>query len=133
VFYLIGTYEMEVKKSANTWLNSAGIEEAGEVEKYINALYWIITTMTTVGYGDISPQSINERILTMGAMIIAVGNFSLVLNQISKGISHYNHVYSDYQESIHYVMQYMKEKDFPKDMQKSVKHYLEYKLEEKFK
>lgn len=54
--------------------------------KYICSLYWAMTTVTTVGYGDIIPRSDEERIFTMAAMIIGgafygyvVGNISVIL------------------------------------------------------
>jgi hyperpolarization activated cyclic nucleotide-gated potassium channel 2 len=30
--------------------------------RYINSIYWAVTTMITVGYGDISPQTPIERL-----------------------------------------------------------------------
>src|SRR3954469_12735840 len=33
--------------------------------KYGNAVYWVITTMTTVGYGDLSPHSSEGKVLAV--------------------------------------------------------------------
>ena len=37
---------------------------------YVASLYWSFTTMTTVGYGDLIPQSDTERLFAACAMII---------------------------------------------------------------
>ncbi len=37
------------------------------------AIYWAIVTMTTVGYGDIAPQTVPGQILAAGVMILGYG------------------------------------------------------------
>lgn len=51
------------------------------------SLYWAVTTMTTVGYGDILPTNNNERIVCMLAMFIASGVFAYTMNKIGTAIS----------------------------------------------
>jgi len=54
--------------------------------RYITTLYWAMTTVTTVGYGDITPQNDDEKMFTMFSMIVGgafygyvVGNISVIL------------------------------------------------------
>ena len=39
----------------------------------INGIWWTIVTMTTVGYGDISPQSLGGRIIAVMLMLFGIG------------------------------------------------------------
>ena len=52
------------KQELNTvdlgWIRYAGLEDAWYGEQYVTSLYWAIATMTSVGYGDVSPMSVNE-------------------------------------------------------------------------
>jgi len=46
-------------------------------------VYWAITTMVTVGYGDITPKNTDERIATIVNMLIASGMYAYIINEIS--------------------------------------------------
>jgi protein-S-isoprenylcysteine O-methyltransferase Ste14 len=50
---------------------------------YITSLYFIITTMTTVGYGDISGTNLLERIVSIFIMLIGVISFSFATGSLS--------------------------------------------------
>ena len=57
------------------------IEEMGEM--YTIGLYWTITTITTVGYGDISATNTSERIVACIIMVIGVIAFSFSTGSLS--------------------------------------------------
>jgi hypothetical protein len=42
--------------SGSKWFINYGLEDASPDQQYIAAIYWSLTTMTTVGFGDISPS-----------------------------------------------------------------------------
>ena len=50
---------------------------------YTIGLYWTITTITTVGYGDISATNTSERIVSSVIMIIGVIAFSFSIGSLS--------------------------------------------------
>ncbi len=43
---------------------------------YIDSIYWAVTTMITVGYGDIVPVNTSEKLFTMAVMMLACGVFA---------------------------------------------------------
>ena len=70
-----------------TWIAAKNLIDADWKIRYVYASYWALTTMVTVGYGDITPQNIYE----IGFCIFTLVSGSLVsgycLNKIGKSLS----------------------------------------------
>ena len=52
-------------------------------DKYQISWYWAVTTITTVGYGDISGNHMTEKMFSTITMIIGVAIFSYANGAIS--------------------------------------------------
>lgn len=52
---------------------SAGFAHFEEKMEFSDALWWSVVTLTTVGYGDISPLSAGGRLVGMAVMIVGIG------------------------------------------------------------
>ncbi|WP_349408215.1 potassium channel family protein [Pseudalkalibacillus sp. SCS-8] len=50
-----------------------------------DSLWWVMTTVTTVGYGDISPVSVGGRIYAMFLYIIGIGLIGVVIGKVVDG------------------------------------------------
>jgi hypothetical protein len=48
-----------------SWIWAAGMTSSPRPDVYITSLYWVITTLTTVGYGDIKGNTYQEYLFTM--------------------------------------------------------------------
>ncbi len=49
-----------------------------------DSLWWAIVTITTVGYGDIVPQSAGGRIVAVLAMVFGIAVYSLVIANVTR-------------------------------------------------
>lgn len=65
-----------------TWLKSSGLEDSSDYERYIVSFYWAAMTMTTVGYGDITPKNYHEFLFANITMIIVCILFGYTMNRI---------------------------------------------------
>lgn len=74
----------------------------------MSAIYWAITTMVTVGYGDITPVTTLERLTTMTSMIVGAGLYAYIINEISTMVRMYNALATRYEERMKYVNKFMK-------------------------
>ncbi len=80
LFFYIGS--VELYSYPVCWLTLANMQDAPTYDKYIISLYWAFTTMTTVGYGDVAPYTMNEKIYAIFSMLIACGVFAYVVGSI---------------------------------------------------
>ena len=48
-----------------------------------DGLYWAITTMTTVGYGDIKPETTGGQVIAVFVMVVGIGFLTMVIGAVS--------------------------------------------------
>jgi len=74
----------------DSWINDYGIRYYSTSELYIVSLCWAVTTMLTVGYGDITPKNSVERLVNIGIMIVGCGVFAYSMNKIGMMVQSMN-------------------------------------------
>lgn len=95
-------------------------------EIYSIAIYWSITTLTTVGYGDITPSTIGQRVYTMLVMIAGVGTYGYVIGNIAGFLSNMDILKTGYKKKIEEVTAFLNYRSIPVPMKKKVQNYYEY-------
>lgn len=58
-----------------TWMDGA-VAQMSSDEQYLSSFYFIITTFSTVGYGDISANNTYEKIFCILVMVVGVTAFA---------------------------------------------------------
>jgi hyperpolarization activated cyclic nucleotide-gated potassium channel 2 len=129
IFYAIGASELDSEPIS--WLTIANVQDDTVFDKYIISLYWAFTTMTTVGYGDVAPYTMVEKIYAMFSMLIACGVFAYVVGSIETIARRSNTMAAIFKEKILHVNQFLMHKQIPKYLRLKVRRYLEYMFEYK--
>ena len=57
---------------------------------YVSAVYWVITTLTTVGYGDYKGYTTSEYVFQLIVEFLGIGVFSYLMGSINNLISQEN-------------------------------------------
>ncbi len=92
-------------------------------EKYVMSLYWTVTTLTTVGYGDITPQSIPQIIYTMIVMIIGVCGYSYIIGNAASLISRLDLEKSNFLEKMENMNFFFRHRKLPTNLKKKITNY----------
>lgn len=77
LFYIVLTIVLFISA---WWVMS--IYESDKIPDFTTYVYWFITTISTVGYGDISPSTIQGRSITIILMIMGIGLFSIIAGSL---------------------------------------------------
>lgn len=70
-----------VAGSVGIWLVER--DTNAKLERYSDAAWWAITTVTTVGYGDIVPVTIEGRLIAGVLMLLGITTFGLVTANVA--------------------------------------------------
>ena len=108
-----------------------GEDWIGEV--YVTSMYWTITTMSTVGYGDISGTNSSERIFCAAIMIIGVTLFSYVNGAVASLLANFDQVEVINKKNLDTLRTIRQSPDYHLDrlLYNKCVHYFEFASQEK--
>ena len=69
------------------WIYSNGFQNKSFIKLYMVSIYYITTTLTTVGYGDIDFNSIIEIYFRIILLAVGIIGYSWIISSISNGIN----------------------------------------------
>ena len=106
---------MTESENSGTWLDGLGDESDLQdgYNLYIVSIYWTITTITTVGYGDISATNLPERLFCSLIMLLGVFSFSIANGSLSQILNTYDHQKIEYQEKVEIIDKLQKKYNLP--------------------
>ena len=90
---------------------------------WVTTVYWAITTMTTIGYGDISAGTLEERALASIVMIIGCAFFAWSTGTITSILTGQDHCVRRFREKLEEVSEFLSARDLPQDVQERVKSF----------
>lgn len=116
----------------NTWLTTKDLVNKPWSYRYVYSLYFIIITMNTVGYGDLTPQNIREILFCIGFVIIGCIMFAYSLNCMGAIFQGFHKREKEMKEELFIINSFMKSKNVTNEVQMKIRKYLEHLwLEEK--
>jgi hypothetical protein len=110
----------------NCWVVQQGIEHANPGTQYIRALYWVIQTMATVGYGDITPHRDFEYVFSILIMLMGASTYAFIIGNIASLASNLDAARASFFNRIEAISQYLHSRQVPPKLNEQVRNYYEY-------
>lgn len=100
----------------DTWIEVGGYEDYDIPELYVTAFYFAVTTITTVGYGDISGNSTIEMWICFFLHLIGVLSYSFASGSLTTIISNYDNINDKNKDKINIINNLLKNKKLPQEL-----------------
>ena len=111
---------------AGNWAEAAGVENAAPVDQYVRSLYWTITTMTTVGFGDITPKRTAEYLVAMIVMLLGASLYAFIIGSIASLLSSLNIEKTRHRDKVQNLSYYLQQRGASIDLNNRVRGYYDY-------
>ncbi len=108
------------------------IKAVSNFDYYISSMYWAVTTLTTVGYGDIVPMTNAGKMYNIIIMFLGVGMYGLVIARLSKFFSESVRHKDEYRMKINDILSFMRHYKIPERIQQSVFDYYRHLMDNHF-
>lgn len=102
------------------------VPDETKTSSYIKALYWTITTLTTIGYGDITPQTDTQRLFAMVVMIIGAGMYGYIIGNIANLLANIDYAKTVFTEKMERINTFLKYRKIPESLQENIYQYYSY-------
>ncbi|CAD8103191.1 unnamed protein product [Paramecium sonneborni] len=114
----------------DSWIRFNDLEGKNWEEQYLQALYFAVVTMLTIGYGDMVPKNAIEKIITMLFVLGACLWVSLSVNFIGSIIDDITQNQVERNRKMRVINKYMNQRKIPFNLQHQVKEYLTFRWKE---
>jgi len=113
----------------STWLSNydggSGLTAPKDVQ-YLYSIYWALMTLTTVGYGDITPANNTERLYALASLLIGALVFGYMLSSIGDLIGSLDKGGARLQDRLDEVKEFTRWHKMTPDLATRVRKYYEF-------
>lgn len=100
--------------------------DSDKVMEYVRAVYWAMTTLTTVGYGDIAAKTAPQMLFAATTQLVGVGVFGFILSNVASLLSRLDAAREHHMDNLDQIENFMSSYDIPVPVRSKVRGYYHY-------
>jgi voltage-gated potassium channel len=117
---------------ATGWLMLRGHDPGRSLfSNYLDALYWTGTTLTTVGYGDVVPNTDMEKIFSLFTMVAGLAFFGYLVGLLASIWSRRDPGRAQFSRNVDRLAQAVRATHLPPELQRNIYDYYTYMWRER--
>lgn len=104
--------------------------DGSDAARYLDALYWCVSTLTTVGFGDIVPRTPVQKLYAIGVMFLGVGVYAFLIGNIASLLTTLDPLRAAHDQQRERVGAFMRYRGLPAGLRQRVQAYLDFVWDE---
>ena len=120
LLHIIPSYDVS---STESWITSYDMHKDDAMSKYVAALYWSVMTVTTIGYGDITPATSTERAFLILVMLFGGALYAYIVGAICGIVASMDEATISYHQTVDHLNNYMEETGLPENVRIKMREY----------
>ncbi len=109
------------------WIGMGAMNpDLSPLDNYIRAAYWCVTTLTTIGYGDITPETNGQMLFTILVQLIGAGVYGYIIGNLASLLTNVDVARSQHEEKVEQINTFMRYRNFPPELKERVGDYYDY-------
>ncbi|OMJ92390.1 hypothetical protein SteCoe_4832 [Stentor coeruleus] len=121
--HILGCLWFYVSKTDNshiTWAFVYHIEDQPDYAQYLSSIYFVFTTLTTVGYGDNTPISNIEKMFTIILMAFGVVFYSYMIGSLSSSLKSKDRITTKLKAKLNGIKEFAKAVNMSQTLHKKI-------------
>jgi len=108
------------------WIEHQELLNSPPLPRYCTAVYWVLATMTSTGYGDIHGDNFQEMALASFVMVFGKLFFGFVLGNIASTLANAEIRRVKYEQKLGAIQAHMLDQNIPGTLQNRVMNFYEF-------
>lgn len=113
------------------WSTITPTYEADGPTRYLQSAYWVIETLTTIGYGETTPVTNTKRIFALGVMLCGVAVYGYVIGNVASMLAKRDPAKTQYFEHLDQLNAFIKYRRLPLETRRRIQDYFAHVWQER--